>query len=687
MRTKIPATKLLCQLAAILALSCTFITQTTIAQTPGGTAIENRASVVFTDSDGNPFTAVSNTVTTTVANVSGLTITPDAGTRPNIVAGQTGVNFTFRVTNSGNFADQVRFLAGGASVTLTGPGVVTAAAIDVNGNGVIDAGDTDIKSNGADVLSASIAQNGHVDVIVTVTASANANSNAAINVRLGDAASGSPTFDNQPADSSANEVRTASTSSANGLREARGDISTTVENDAELRLDLTAPSGPISLGSDINYAWQVCNTGSRAAQPITLINAPLGANIGVFIMAPVPVGTALKSGQTFPAGTLYTTSPLAITPLLAVWTSTPPANLADVKRVAFNVGTSLAAGACSASINMAVTVTTTDATLPIVEIGDAFGSNNIGVPITDQSGDNVPNAGDGNANFDEGSQPGNADGNGVLKQTGLQAQGAVLLGPLGQPGATGPNSNNDDFTNRSVTAGIGNVPPGGITTAAGTLVFTNTVQNSGNANDTFALTVPTVPTGFTVEISIDGGLTYTTVQPGNGSVSLPVAFGASANFLTRVTAPAGLSVFTGFDVTIRATSTNTPSAVNDTINRLYTGFVRFDKTATVINSTGIGSATDAVPGAEIEYAITYTNVSSAGGSGNHVLTANNIVITESGNLAPSTWGTTTEHVVGASDTHSGVIVGDLAGSTLLTDTVATLGPGQSGVFKFRRRIK
>jgi len=59
MRTKTPTTKLLCQVAAILALSCTFITKTTIAQTPGGTAIENRASVVFTDSDGNPFTAVS----------------------------------------------------------------------------------------------------------------------------------------------------------------------------------------------------------------------------------------------------------------------------------------------------------------------------------------------------------------------------------------------------------------------------------------------------------------------------------------------------------------------------------------------------------------------------------------------------------------------------------------------------
>src|SRR5258707_1689972 len=96
MLTKIPATKLLCQVAAILALSCAFITKTTVAQTPGGTAIENRASVVFTDSDGNPFTAVSNIVTTTVANVSGLTITPHAGTRPNVVAGPTRGQFTVR---------------------------------------------------------------------------------------------------------------------------------------------------------------------------------------------------------------------------------------------------------------------------------------------------------------------------------------------------------------------------------------------------------------------------------------------------------------------------------------------------------------------------------------------------------------------------------------------------------------
>ena len=45
------------------------------------------------------------------------------------------------------------------------------------------------------------------------------------------------------------------------------------------------------------------------------------------------------------------------------------------------------------------------------------------------------------------------------------------------------------------------------------------------------------------------------------------------------------------------------------------------------------------------------------------------------------------HVVGASDTQGGMITGDFAGSTSLSDTIARLGPGQSGVFKFRRRIK
>ena len=260
--------------------------------------------------------------------------------------------------------------------------------------------------------------------------------------------------------------------------------------------------------------------------------------------------------------------------------------------------------------------------------------------------------------------------------------GDVLIGPWGVPGAMGPTGVNDDFTNRSVNTGIANVPPGGVTTAAGAIVFRNTVQNTGGGDDVFVLSAPTVPAGFTIEISVDNGDNYVTLEPANPSVLLAVGYRAAAIVVVRITAPAGLETLNGFDTVIRATSTATPTATNDTVDRLYTGFIRLDKSATVVGGSAV-----ATPGAEIEFAITYSNVSSAYGVGNSLLTAHNLVISENGNSAPNNWGSTTEHVVGASDTQGGHIIGDQDGSTSLTDIVSTLAAGQSGVFKFKRRVK
>jgi hypothetical protein len=280
---------------------------------------------------------------------------------------------------------------------------------------------------------------------------------------------------------------------------------------------------------------------------------------------------------------------------------------------------------------------------------------------------------------------------------GLPAQGAVstdddplnsgdvLVGPCGVPGAIGPTGVNDDFTNRSINTGIANVPPGGVTSAAGTVVFRNTVQNIGVADDLFLLTAPIVPAGFAIEMSTDQGDNYVALEPQNPGVALPLAYRAAAIVLVRVTAPAGLKILTGFDTVFRATSTVTPGAANDTINRLYTGFIRLEKSVTTIN--GSGNSTVAAPGAEIEFVITYSNVTSGEGVGNSLLTAHNLVISENGNAAPNSWGQTTEHVIGASDTQGGVIIGDRDGSTSLTDLITTLEPRQSGVFKFKRRIK
>ncbi|MBD0371830.1 MAG: hypothetical protein ICV60_13400 [Pyrinomonadaceae bacterium] len=674
------------RLIALLAITCAFFMQAQ-AQTAGGTQINNQASASYSDGNGNNFSTVSNTVTVTVANVSGLTITPDAGTNSTVVAGQQNVDFVFRITNTGNFSDQVRFLASGGSIRVVGPGTVQSA--------IIVGPNTNVFTNGADVDSAAIAQNGFIDVRVRVNINSNAAAGSTVQVILGDApqnGSGDTTYDNVAVSGAAstNEVRTVSTASVNGQREARGDMTATVENDAQVQVTLTAPAGPVALGSNISYQMQTCNVGQRAASSMTL-----GGTNGVFIVAPIPAGTSLASGQTFPAGTLYTTSPLSTPPSAATWLNAAPGTLSSVTRVAFNVGGSIAVGACASSVTMQVTITTSNATTPIYEIVDTFANNSIGSQITDQSGDAVANRGDSNANFDEPLPAGTpTTTQGIQQQTLLQQLGDVLIGPNGQPGATGPsNTTNDDYTNRSTSVGISGVAPGGVTTAADNVngvVFTNTVQNRGNANDTFTLTAPTVPVGFSVEISTDNGTNYTTVS-GGGSVSLAIAYNSSAQILVRVKSlAAGKAVLTGYDVVVQAASGITPANTNRTIDRYYTGFIRLDKTYTVTNSnSALGGPNDAVPGAVITYTITYTNIASTGGTNSSTLTANNLVITEDGTAAPNNWGTYTNHVVNqATDSQGGTITGDSAAtSTVLTDTILTLSAGQSGTFTFKRQIK
>ena len=689
--SNIPSTfmrRTLAALAVLLVVACGTL-QGVHAQTAGGTQIQNQASASYSDGTST-YNTVSNTVTVTVATVSGLAITPDAGSNPSVVSGQTSVDFTFTVTNTSNFATQVRFLASGASIALTGPATVQSAVIDTDSNG-IDAGDTDIFANGSDVLSASVARNATLTVIVRVNVNAGAAAGSTVSVRLGDAGAGGPSFDNQTANTSAAEVRTSSGASApvNGESEARGDVTATVENDAQLRLTVNYPAGPVALGSAITYTYALENTGQRTASQQTLAGAPAGSNTGVFVIVPVPVGTDFTS-ITPPGGVtvLYSTSALTNDPLAAgtVWTTTPPAS--GTTRVAFNVGATLASGASVNNLQLVVTIrTNVNASVPIFAVGDAFARNTVSAAVTDQSGDNIASKGDGNANFDEPRLGTDAatPTQGFRVPTTLILSGAVLIGPSAFPAAVGPTDTNDDYTNKSVApAVVAGLGFGSNTTSAASLDFVNTIRNTGNADDTFTLTAPTVPAGFTVQV--DAGAGFVTLS-GGGSTTLSVAFGADANVTVRVTAPSGSAVLNGFAVTIRATSANTPASSNDTIDRLYTGFLRLTKTATVINATGVGGATDPVPGADIEYSVAYQNISSGGGTNCVQLTASSLVITENGNLAPNNWGTTTTQVVGsASDTRGGTIAGDAAASTLLTDSVGTLAPGQSGTFTFRRRI-
>ncbi|MET0646148.1 MAG: hypothetical protein ABW208_05965 [Pyrinomonadaceae bacterium] len=668
--------------------------------TTGGTQINNQASATYSDGTNN-YSVISNTVTVTVANVAGLTITPDGGSVPTVVAGQTSVDFTFTVTNSGNFPTQVRFPALGAGIVTSGPITVTQAVIDVTGNG-LGAGDTDILGNAAPALypaSPYLARNASFQVVVRVSVNAGAAAGAPISVALGDASG-----DNVASNGSAAEVRTSvppSVTLTGSESEAVGSITTSVENDAQMRLALSAPAGPVALGSNVTYTWTLDNVGARPVSSRTLTNAPAGSNTGVFVIAPVPSRTTFAS-VTPPAGVtvLYSTSALTTDPVTAaVWTTAAPPP-GTVTRIAYNVGASLAPAASVANMQMVVTVNTgINASLPLYEIGDAFGRNSVSANLTDQSGDAVVNKGDGNADFNEprfGVDALSAT-QGFQLPTLLTQVGAVLLGPAGAPAAVGPTNNNDDYTNKSVApAAIAGLSHLSTLAAATTVDFTNTVQNTGNANDTFTFTAPTVPAGFTVQLSTNGGTSFTTLS-GGGSTTLAVAFGASANVIVRVTAPAGTTVLQtgGFSTTVRATSGVTPASSNDTRDNYYTGFLKLVKSSQVFNSTGVGGASDAVPGADIEYTITYSNVSVGGGGAGCVdLVASSVVISENGAVAPNNWAATTTQLTtpAPTDSNGGTITdGNTSGAvtaatTFLRDAAGTVSPGVSRTFVFRRRI-
>jgi hypothetical protein len=322
-----------------------------------------------------------------------------------------------------------------------------------------------------------------------------------------------------------------------------------------------------------------------------------------------------------------------------------------------------------------------------VDLGDTGGSSPYDNQAADNSTNEVHTKHPGGITAVNGEREAKGD---ITLTVGNAAM--VTNGPSGQPDATGPGpSNNTDYTNKAVSSAATATP----------VVFDNTLKNGGNGADTFKLKVATggAPAGSKVEISLDGGTTWAEVITNGAPSGTPevttasVAAGANFNYKVRVTLPSGAAALTAYETVVQATSVLDTLQTNNTIDRIYTGYLRLVKTATVTNATGIGGATDPVPGADIEYVIAYDNIANAPtGTGNVDLDALLVVITEDGDVAPNNWATTTDRVASTeSDSRGGAITisnstGGVANSKYV-DTVGTLAGGQSGTFRFKRKIK
>ena len=189
----------------------------------------------------------------------------------------------------------------------------------------------------------------------------------------------------------------------------------------------------------------------------------------------------------------------------------------------------------------------------------------------------------------------------------LQQQATPLVGPFGQPFATGPTGNNDDFTLQEIIVQAS----GGATTATANARFINTLRNVGTAAGNFIVSAPTIPPGFTVSVSSDSGATFTSLNSGGTSrTPTPVNPNEERNLDVRITAPAGLAINTSFDVAIQVTSDTNAALFNRTIDRIRLVPSQLPQPMlTLVKSVRDVNGGLVLPGDTLEYSLTLSNAS------------------------------------------------------------------------------
>ena len=566
----------------------------------------------------------------------------------------------------------------------------------------------------------------------------------------------------------------------NGEREASAIQTTTISaipqafaKVLKVRSGYSDSSTPNNLGDDkLTYDLSLkidstSPTGSTGLTPANLVGTNINVNglIGAKILVSdaIPVNTRLASVVTPPTGwsVVYTVTPTLVTANAALWTSIVPVDLTLVTRVGFvNSGTLTAGTTVNGLSFQVVTNGVLTSTATISNIAQSFGQTQgdaLNQLVYDESGDqspsnfnddgtvtvgsNIPNFGVANVAIQGADSSNNNTGQGPGGEVNtftMTAQTSILNGPHLHANAVGATDNNNDFSNQSAIVPL-YLPPGSTLDPA-PVSFFNTILNPDPTLLSNVLLVPVTPTntsdlpsGTTVTL-ISGVSVATYTYNGTGftltsglGISLPTLNNLPVDYTVTVNLPAGtpLSTDTGkpFPVTIRAFvdsnndgAFNSGESYNNTIDQVYTGFLKLLKESRILQGSGSPVATNdstfsttvKKPGVGniIEYRITYTNISSVPiGSNNATLNAIGIIITENGNSTNNNWAkdndnngkVDTSHVFSTAIDSAGIVtylnlgaaVTDAIGVDITTylDTIpGPLQPGQSGTFTFQRKV-
>ncbi|PLZ91191.1 DUF7925 domain-containing protein [Fischerella thermalis] len=792
--------------------------------TTAGQSISNTATATYEDPN-NPGTTInttSNTVTVTVAEVAGITVTASGitdNTSGTPVAVGDILYYNYTITNVGN--DPTKFRVPNLA-RVTGP--ATAGNLEYS----TDGGTTWIPISGSEYVTDSIPVGGSILVRVPVTVQPGAQTNDVITVTLGDTPGDGQ---NQLRDPNGGDVYTVDNADGsvtgevagapvNGVREAsatqKATVNSSLKNYAlatilKTRSNYNNANTPVITDDTLSYGLSLRvelndPTGNNIT-PAPLVGTTINGLTGprILISDAIPNGTELAAIPTPPPGwqVVYTTNPISINANNATWQPlTAATSLSTVTRVGFvndpAVITSIAPGQTVSGFSIEVKVKST-ATSPLTvnniaqlfgqtsggttlvydESGDQNPSNYDGPTIppgsTDTNNDGVPdtdptvtdgyindatdlgNTGTDSGNNNSGSGAG-GEANTFTVQTPLASD--VLNGPERTPDAIGPTSNNDDFTNKSSFVPPNQAP--GSTLDPPGVAFTNTVRNSGTNPNNISLlpTPPTnpadLPVGTLVTITYEAeSKSYvwngneflydadrnpsttndqSSIDATSEYITIPnVAPGTNVNYGVEVNLPANTPLSTdidkGFPVPITAfVDDGTPGLgsepQNTTIDRVYTGFLKLVKESRILPGTGpavqgndgtfSSDPKKPAPGNIIEYRITYKNISEAqAGTGNILLRADKVVITEDGTTGGNNWALDndsdgkidTSNIVGSARDSGAATINfyngnpatnasiDQTGTTVDTDVTkyvdtvtGNVAPGESRTFTFQRKV-
>ncbi|HEX3468718.1 MAG TPA: hypothetical protein VHT05_11625 [Candidatus Elarobacter sp.] len=716
------------------------------AATAAGTAISNTATATYSDGT-NTYNSQSNTVTTTVQNAPAMTISPTTGSPgTNTVSPGGTVTDTYTLTNTGNGSGyfQLAGTLGTNDGVTAGQGTFTTFVVNAgagNQNFATVAAVNTYLSTGNSGGPFLAAINGTITVGVTYQANVGASGTITTNVTANIT---------QPAGSGTN----AETSTPNSV----GQYNDSVVADARMDQQKLATVGGTVTSPTVQYTVRANNGGSRNMVAVYKSGLPTGSygsscatNVpcGIVITDKIPSYNATQltlngtpSWVTQPTGAAFIYSTDGVN-----WTSTStgavyvgvfiPASAITGSFGAANAGSSqgsVTAGQAQVAFSYTINGSTASGAANATAITNV--TNSIyadqsgfieGPGITYQSVGNTTSATTTQTAPAVANATGTLTGAASITSAASPSASSVLNGPNGFPAATGPDTTtNTDYTAVSYTNGgtivaAVNGSTVSVPASAAAITTTNSLQNTGNKDDTFNLSAATgsglgaLPAGWTVSFQSAGQTasgTCAAVSAGTVITSVCVPSGATQSYRTLYTPPASVTTFNSFAPygdAVTATSTNDNTKTNITLDEIFVGgYVKLTKSFSVAllqpcasASTWTAGSANVDPGDCVQYTVTYLNVAPTGGTNDITLGATSFVITEDGTVSggsggtayANNWAANTNGLYAAPvDSNGGTLGGynpgpGAAGSSKFTDTVGSLAAGATGTCTFKVQVR